>query len=174
MVCLGSKPGAAGWQAQTKPWRYGGHLVCLSLPTYLVGVSLSTFYLVPFLSSFNICSILFLFFLSIDFLPILFKSPLPTQWLLLGRVTNAHGTASNSLQVTNLQSMDCHRKEVARPGARFEWEVDGRSNMFYISLLPSLFFLGQYDQTWRNFATLAKFLKYLVIFTGLILHLADF
>ena len=24
MVCLGFKPGAAGWQAKTKPWSYGG------------------------------------------------------------------------------------------------------------------------------------------------------
>ena len=25
MVCLGFKPGAAGWKAQTKPRSYGGH-----------------------------------------------------------------------------------------------------------------------------------------------------
>ena len=25
MVCLGFKPGALGWKAQTKPQSYGGH-----------------------------------------------------------------------------------------------------------------------------------------------------
>ena len=32
----------------------------------------------------------------------------------------------------------------------------------------------QCDQTWQNFSTLSKFLKYLVILKGFILYLANF
>ena len=36
MVCLGFEPGAAGWQAQTKPRSYGGHpFIQLSLSLFL-------------------------------------------------------------------------------------------------------------------------------------------
>ena len=35
MVCLGFKPGTAGWQAQTKPRCYGGHPVSNLLSLYL-------------------------------------------------------------------------------------------------------------------------------------------
>ena len=36
MVCLGFEPGAAGWQAQTKPQSYGGHIVGCCLLVCLV------------------------------------------------------------------------------------------------------------------------------------------
>ena len=37
MVCLGFKPGAAGWQAQMKPQSYGGHQIFLTfLSMYFV------------------------------------------------------------------------------------------------------------------------------------------
>ena len=54
MVCLGFEPGTAGWQAQMKPWSYGGHplavfylvffhSIFLPLPYYVWTVCLDIF-----------------------------------------------------------------------------------------------------------------------------------
>ena len=53
MVCLGLKPGAAGWKAQTNPLSYGGipplNTVCMAklstLPGFTKGVSVDVLYL---------------------------------------------------------------------------------------------------------------------------------